>query len=60
MGAGEQQCHPSVSSAAVGIVNVHSWGFFMGQKIIQRGADLVSCTEKPALEGAPVTIQLGL
>lgn len=24
VGAGEQQCHPPVSSAAIGIVNVHS------------------------------------
>lgn len=41
VGAGEQQGHPSVSSAAAGIVNVHS--FFYGPKdTAQRGADLVN------------------
>lgn len=50
VGAGEQQCHPSVSSAAAGIVNVHPFSYGPKDTLAAapRGADLVTGTEKPA------------
>lgn len=62
VGEGEQQCHPSVSSAAIGIVNVHSLFLWAKSHVgcSQRGADLITGTEKPALEDAAMTMQLVL